>query len=302
MAKFSVGEQVGFLYEREAGTGKVLKVLSNGQFMVAHPSGMDIPYYENQLVKQKQNVEADLSSSPKLSLASNCFTMQFEKSNNHIVSYLSNGFENERFVVIYTSSDGVFKKLFASILASNEKALLSKLNFEEWLGVKKIKIKSLPINDYAVDTDLNVITRNFPAKEFIQNLESSSNYVWPIREEITATIQHSQNIKPLVVKSNQILKVVDNTAEIDLHIEELIEDLNGVDNHQKLTYQLNHLNRCINEAFERRIRKLTIIHGVGKGVLKAEVEKYLKEISNITMQASPMSKYGVGATDVFFKH
>ena len=302
MPKFTVGEQVGFLYEREAGTGKVLKILSDGQFMVEHPSGMDIPYYENQLVKLKQSIEVTSSPNEKVNLPNDCFSLIFEKTSNNITSYLWNGFAHERFIVIYTSTDGVFKKYYSGILASNEKALLLKLSFEDWLGMKKIKLKSLQLSDYSAESELVTTTRNFPAKDFIQKLELESNYVWPIREEMSSNPMSSKPIKPPIVKSNQILKVVDNTAEIDLHIEELIDDLSGMDNHQKLTFQLNHLNRCINEAMERRLRKLTIIHGVGKGVLKAEVEKYLKDISNISMQASPMSKFGMGATDVFFRH
>lgn len=302
MSKFEVGEQVGFLYEREVGTGKVLKVLSNGQFMVEHPSGMDIPYYENQLVKLKQSVEVKQTTNQKSKLPNECFCLIFEKNNDNITSYLWNGFESERFIVIYYSTDGVLKKHYAGILSSNEKALLPKLDYETILGLKKLKIKSLQLCDYSSETELAIINKNFPAKDFIQKIDAESTYVWAIRDEVVTQIPNSPITKTVAVKSNQILKIIDNTAEIDLHIEELIDDMGSMDNHQKLTYQLNHLNRCINEAFERRIRKLTIIHGVGKGVLKAEVEKYLKEISNITMQASPMSKYGVGATDVFFKH
>lgn len=57
----------------------------------------------------------------------------------------------------------------------------------------------------------------------------------------------------------------------------------------------------MNHAFANKMKKVTFIHGVGKGILKDEIYKELKQYDNIHFFDAPMSKYGVGATEVYFR-
>ena len=64
---------------------------------------------------------------------------------------------------------------------------------------------------------------------------------------------------------------------IDLHIQELIDSYKGMTNSQIIQVQLTHFRSKLNESINKRVKKLIVIHGKGKGVLKAEITKELNE-------------------------
>ncbi len=88
-------------------------------------------------------------------------------------------------------------------------------------------------------------------------------------------------------------------AEIDLHIGELVEDYYLLENEQMLKIQLEYARKCLNEAIIHGISKIIFIHGVGQGVLKAELLKEFNKYQNIHYFDASMAKYGVGATEVY---
>ncbi|NUM51798.1 MAG: Smr/MutS family protein [Flavobacteriales bacterium] len=87
-------------------------------------------------------------------------------------------------------------------------------------------------------------------------------------------------------------------AEIDLHLEELVEFQTHLSPHEKLQLQINHFKKCIEEAKEVKIRKLIFIHGVGQGVLRTELRKMLEEQTGISYKDASFKNYGMGATEV----
>ncbi len=90
-----------------------------------------------------------------------------------------------------------------------------------------------------------------------------------------------------------------STAEIDLHIGELVEDYYLLENDQMLKIQIEYARKCLNEAIIQGLSKIIFIHGVGQGVLKSELIKELNKYQNIHYFDASMSKYGVGATEVY---
>ncbi len=90
-----------------------------------------------------------------------------------------------------------------------------------------------------------------------------------------------------------------NTAEIDLHIGELVEDYYLLENEQMLKIQVEYARKCLNEAIIQGLSKIIFIHGVGQGVLKSELIKELNKYQNIHHFDASMAKYGVGATEVY---
>ncbi len=64
---------------------------------------------------------------------------------------------------------------------------------------------------------------------------------------------------------------------IDLHIQELIDSYKGMNNSQIIQVQLSHFKSKLNEAINKKTKKLIVIHGKGKGVLKAEIVNELNE-------------------------
>ncbi|MFZ4412970.1 MAG: DUF2027 domain-containing protein [Bacteroidales bacterium] len=115
-------------------------------------------------------------------------------------------------------------------------------------------------------------------------------------------IQHK---KASQIKSESILdthQLNATTAEIDLHIGELVEDYYLLDNSEMLKIQLDYFTKCLESAFVNKTNKLIFIHGVGAGVLKNEMIKILKTYDNLHYFDASMAKYGQGATEVFINH
>jgi hypothetical protein len=89
--------------------------------------------------------------------------------------------------------------------------------------------------------------------------------------------------------------------EFDLHIEKLVPNKRGMSNYDILTLQSETAKRHIEFAIRNRIPKIVFIHGVGEGVLKAELDFLLGRYDNIVFQDANYQKYGSGATEVYFK-
>ncbi|MBO4588795.1 MAG: Smr/MutS family protein [Bacteroidales bacterium] len=95
--------------------------------------------------------------------------------------------------------------------------------------------------------------------------------------------------------------VGDGEAEVDLHIDMLCENPGELAPHEAFQTQMRYFRTCLNHAFDNHLKKVTFIHGVGRGILKDEIMAELKKYDNIAVMDAPMRKYGVGAVEVYFK-
>ena len=89
--------------------------------------------------------------------------------------------------------------------------------------------------------------------------------------------------------------------EFDLHIEKLVKNFRGMNNYDILTLQTETAQHHIEFAVRNRIPKIVFIHGVGEGVLKAELDFLLGRYEQISFKDGNYQKYGSGATEVYFK-
>jgi dsDNA-specific endonuclease/ATPase MutS2 len=86
--------------------------------------------------------------------------------------------------------------------------------------------------------------------------------------------------------------------EVDLHINQLTKSTRGMDNYDMLNLQIETAKRKVEYAISKRISKIVFIHGVGEGVLKAELQFLLNNYPVKYYDAS-YKKYGLGATEVY---
>ena len=89
--------------------------------------------------------------------------------------------------------------------------------------------------------------------------------------------------------------------EVDLHIEKLVPSKRGMSNYDILTLQMETAKLQLDFAIKNRMPKVVFIHGVGEGVLKAELDFMLGRYDNISFQDANYQKYGLGATEVYIK-
>jgi len=103
-------------------------------------------------------------------------------------------------------------------------------------------------------------------------------------------------------KTNQRIKPKERSApplEVDLHIHKLTSRNKGLSNFEMLNIQLDTARGQLEFAIKKRIQKVVFIHGVGQGVLRAELETLFSRYDNLKFYDADFQKYGVGATEVY---
>ena len=86
--------------------------------------------------------------------------------------------------------------------------------------------------------------------------------------------------------------------EVDLHAEKLVKSTRGMDNFDILSLQLDIAKQKLEYCISKKISKLVLIHGVGDGVLKTELQ-YLLNNYRVKYYDASYQKYGQGATEVY---
>jgi len=87
--------------------------------------------------------------------------------------------------------------------------------------------------------------------------------------------------------------------EVDLHIHELTDRRGNLLPGEMIQLQLEHFERMLRIAEEKKLPKVVFIHGVGQGVLRGEIRKMLTMYyPQCEFMDAPYHKYGYGATEV----
>jgi hypothetical protein len=109
--------------------------------------------------------------------------------------------------------------------------------------------------------------------------------------------------KPDYITGTDISKLEKPKTEIDLHIEALRYDTEGLSSGEIITIQLDALQRYLQLAIVNKQERMAVIHGLGKGKLKDEVHKILKKTPEVFIFTNEWhGRYGFGATEIFFRY
>jgi len=118
-------------------------------------------------------------------------------------------------------------------------------------------------------------------------------------KQISGIIAEKEEKKPKKVKKVESKERNLPPMEVDLHIHQLVNNHTNMSNYDMLTLQLETANRQLDFAISKRIKRIVFIHGMGEGVLRAELEFLFKRYDNIKFYAADFQKYGQGAVEVY---
>ncbi|MBL4656581.1 MAG: hypothetical protein JKX73_01165 [Flavobacteriales bacterium] len=128
------------------------------------------------------------------------------------------------------------------------------------------------------------------------------------REEFTKQVNRldftpsvSEPQEEYVSKKNPRKSDLRPSHEINLHMEDLRDEYADLGAGEKLQMQLRYFSEKLEEAIAKRQKNLIVIHGVGKGTLRAEVRLILDDYSGLTYSDASYEIYGYGATEVFIQ-
>lgn len=152
------------------------------------------------------------------------------------------------------------------------------------------------------DTEVEVETEDgftfkYPVSEIVKVTMEGYEYHGPgyegLKEEKRSFGQHKKVLDQWMRKvGKQVLPVV------DLHLHELLDDPNSLKNWEKPEFQMDYFKNCLHEAISRKIKRIIFVHGVGEGVLREKIHKYLAERHDVEYNDAPIREFGHGATEV----
>ena len=111
-----------------------------------------------------------------------------------------------------------------------------------------------------------------------------------LREKDPAPVVRTNTVSPEVI-------------EVDLHINELLDNMTGLSAKEMLEYQMKIFKEKMEDAIaSKKVKKIIFIHGLGNGVLKQKIRHELTaKYKKYYFQDASFSEYGYGATMVILK-
>jgi hypothetical protein len=148
----------------------------------------------------------------------------------------------------------------------------------------------------AIILDDTGFERPFPINQLVK-IQGAMDYV--VREKALFQSDASTK-KEKHNKLMQLIQVVGNGWEIDLHSHNILDSERGFSSAELLLFQLQKFKAAYQLATDKKIKRLIVIHGVGKGVLKNEIRDFLSGKEGIEFYDADFRHYGKGATEIVF--
>lgn len=199
----------------------------------------------------------------------------------------------------------IFKIDGETIVVEDDNGIVLHLTWKDVVPIFKPE-KDLPV--YREHKNITSPSNNPSPKEEEKNItDSAENFDWEAKPVIKKIKDKSAGIadkESTFAENRQDVHEDEETGipEIDLHLHELLDDETGMDDYDKLQYQLNYLKKELRRLNQLHKNEAVIIHGVGKGRLRDEVRTVLAELTFLAdFYDASFKKYGAGATHVIFK-
>ncbi len=144
-----------------------------------------------------------------------------------------------------------------------------------------------------------------PLREFILDLNDKSSfdsveghlYTLLLESESGTAIDPKALAEAMATGTIRTTESVKPKDEIDLHIEALVEEGEAVPEDNILSIQLSAFQTALENAIASNLDHLTVIHGVGNGILRMEIHKRLSKRGDIAwFEDANKQKFGYGAT------
>jgi hypothetical protein len=311
----NIGDKIRLLHGNEEGT--VTKIFSGGRIEVEIEDGFRIPVMKNEIVviseSERQYFGDGKIAQPKVTPALEELSQAAE---GLFLGYISlNDKDHSLYFINNTEKD--FAYSISEMFGENSRTLSAGLSagksyhkldeksivkFEEWpsLQLQFIPInsrveKTLPFFEKVVKSKASTF---FKSKGRIPLLDKEGYLIQIDHREKTLNVrQLNKDLNEEKEANSQLDQFHRPEKEIDLHIEKLTADHVFLSNSEMLKLQMEVFEKNLNYAMATGMDEICFIHGIGNGVLKKEIHKYLSQLDNIAyFQDTQKSRFGYGAT------
>lgn len=208
---------------------------------------------------------------------------------------------------VYQQDKKQYQGLAASMLASGSVKDVATLSGAELLRTRAFFVQVInfvvgrghPHTPLSVELPWNKGRTQQPAK-YLEAVATPA-WVFPLRKgELQAQIEEIDDSEFIrVVRQEQTQQ--ERHMEVDLHLEEIVDDPVSILPGEALRLQMEAVARALSDALVQHAATLILIHGVGEGKLRKEVEAMLRRTSQVKhFEPADHRRYGSGATKVYF--
>ena len=310
--------------------GFEVPVLMNELLVVESAQNIDIAsetnneIVENVISETNENLESDgLNTDTKASV----FFALVPKNQNDIINsdldvFLIND-SNFRTLYSISKTENEFQSLFAyGNLEDNTKVNLGSIKRDELNDFEEINFQLIFFRkgNYYLINPINKKWNVKPSKFYKQNTFSENDffhekaYIYELTTEEIDLSTHISDAEIEKAKKEKERKETKRTfksskngknieiEEIDLHIEQLVDNSEGLSNTEILDIQMARFTTSLDGGILAGTRRMVFIHGVGNGRLKREITKKLeRKYPKLRYQDASFKEYGYGATMVIIK-
>ncbi|MFB6341832.1 DUF2027 domain-containing protein [Saccharicrinis sp. FJH62] len=328
-----VGDQIKYL--NDVGGGKVISIRDKKIAVVLQDDGFEVPVLITECIKVedsepepvRQQIQAPVKetyqyteiNSPENEQLNLLFAWipgdpkSFEvddtdlylvNDSNYFCQYLCALIKGNKSQIV---AHGVIEPNTKILLDSYEKRVLLE-NQKLWINGQFFKIDKPFEKKRVVDFAVTLKPEKFEPKRFkpndyfdepaVINPIIKNDFYEGIEQLSEKSIENVKLEKDFTPKK-ETKPVQDKNAilEVDLHINELLDDLSGLSNADILNYQMAKFREVLEENKTNKGKRIVFIHGIGNGTLKTELRKELDR-KKMRHQDASFREYGFGATMV----
>ncbi len=326
--KLRIGDKVRFL--NETGEGVVSRFKDKNTAFVELPDGFEIPYPIKSLVPihtelilnpevENMSIDAENSISDtiyfviepdhEMPILASEYSIYLFNSSSYILLFTYSIMDDEYFQTIKHGELGAFQKILLKTVKMN---FFAEYNFHkiECLLYKNTHFRSqipvaqvISVNKKSLNESILLKHEEFKRPVYAFLLKDEFIVTRNVEQDLSADdINRLKAIKefktPARISRSKKEQQKMMEKEVDLHIEELVDNVNGLSNHEMLSIQMERFEKELDSAMASGVKKITFIHGVGNGRLKHEILSVLKDTRGLTFHDAPYKTYGYGATQV----
>jgi hypothetical protein len=297
--QFKVGDKV--IFKDENIEGFVTKIINDSTVEVTDVDGFGIPALTNQIIKvglepTENNSEIKDVKSIQTNRVSNfhqaLYLIATQNSQNWDVFVLNN-LNCKMWVQMYIQKKGDWVLQSAEIIGTHSFAQFFHLKFNEISDFKEVALVVLPMQ--LAQKELPVAEKylvKISPKKFLESNEFqkidflNTNGLVFLFQKITALSftaedveEIGKNIKNKPISPKNIFNTNDDFLEdiLDLHIEKLHVKSETLNPFEILDYQIKAADRFITQAKRLNRKKVVLVHGKGKGVLKNKIKELVEQ-------------------------
>lgn len=314
----NIGDKVRLLHGKEEGT--ITKISGGGQVEIEIEDGFRIPVLKSEVVVISQ-AEKQFFGTPEEKIAAlippGKKGSTSKTSEGIYLAYIPYNDQNHGiFLINHTKRDLLYavselfgensKTLSAGVAAANSYHKLDEKSIQQFEAWPPLFFQVIPINS-RVEKTIPPFERKvkFKASSFFRSKRTA-----PVLDKEGYLFQLDTQVKDLDV--GQLNKELNPEQadtkplthqftrppkEIDLHIEKLSKAHEALSNTEKIKLQLEVFEKNLNYAIASGMDEITFIHGIGNGVLRQEIHRYLSQMNHIKyFKDTHKSNFGYGAT------